>query len=243
MKTKRLVMIGLACTAMIVAAAPARSGGLEYSLTPYLWATGLDGSVGLGTIAADLDVGFSDLLDDLEIAVPIHFEARGPVFSLIAEVNFVGLEQDLEALGGTSDIDMLMFEFLSGWQFRENFELIFGARYTDLDVELNFEESPTGGDRTRFDEGQDWVDPIVGIRYAGQLNRRGTWHSSFRVDVGGFGLGSDLVVNVRTILGVDLSHATTLWFGYHWLDTDYDDNGFLYDMLQQGPEIAVQFKF
>ena len=242
MKMKRL-MIGLACTAMIVSAAPARSDGLEYSLTPYFWATGLDGSVNLGAVSGDLNASFSDVLDNLEMAIPIHFEARGPVWTLIAELNYVGLGQDLGALEGTADVDMLMFEFLSAWQFKDNLELIFGARYTDMSVELQFPAPPVGGDVTRFDEGQSWVDPVVGIRYAGQLNRRGTWHSSFRADVGGFGLGSDLVVNVRAAVGVDLSYVTRLWFGYHALDIDYDRNEFVYDMLQQGPEIGLRFKF
>jgi hypothetical protein len=242
MKLKKTV-IGLACAAMIVSAVPARSGGLEYSITPYLWATGLDGTVGLGDVTGGLDIGFSELLDNLEVAVPIHFEARGPVWTLIAEINYVALGQDLAVLPGTSDIDMLMFEFLSGWQFRPNMELIFGARYVDMSVGLDFELPRLGGDGISLDEGQSWVDPVVGFRYGGQLNRRGTWHSNFRADVAGFGLGSDLTINVRVNVGVDLSYVTSLWFGYHWLDTDYDSNGFRYDVLQQGPEIGLSFKF
>ncbi len=235
MKARNLVL-ALACTATIVSATPARSDGLEYSLTPYLWATGLDGTVGLGTVTGDFNVGFSDLFSNLEMAVPIHFEAKGPVWTLIAEVNYVSLSQDLGVVSGTGDVDLLMFDFLSGWQFRPNVELLFGARYVDMDVKLNLPATSIG-------DGQSWVDPVVGIRYGGELNRRGTWHSNFRLDVGGFGLGSELTVNIRTGVGVDLSYVTSLWLGYHWLDTEYDANGFFYDVLQQGPEIALSFKF
>ena len=242
MRMKKLIL-GLVCTAMMVSVAPARSAGLEYTLTPYLWGNGLDGTMALGDVTADFDVGFSDLLDNLEIAVPIHFEAKGPVWTLIAEINYVGIGQDLAQLEGTADIDMLMFDFLSGWQWRPNVELIFGARYVDMDVKLDFTLPPLGAETIKFDAGQNWVDPVVGIRYGGQLNRRGNWHSSFRADVAGFGLGSELTVNVRLGVGVDLSYVTSLRFGYHWMDTEYEANGFFYDVLQQGPEIGLSFKF
>jgi hypothetical protein len=242
MRIKRLI-IGLVCTVAVVSAAPARSAGLEYSLTPFLWGTGITGSVNLGTISGDFDVGFSDIMDNLEMAVPIHFEAKGPVWTLIAELNYVGLGQEMGDISGEGDLDMLMFEFLSGWEFRPNWDLIFGARYTDMDVKLTFFAPPTGGTDTVFDEGQSWVDPVLGIRWSGQMNRRGTWHASTRFDAGGFGLGSDLTLNARVIVGRDLSQTTRLWFGYHVLDTEYDRNGFLYDVTQQGPEIGVGFRW
>ena len=66
----------------------------------------------------------------------------------------------------------------------------------------------------------------MGIRYGGQLNRRGTWLSNFRADFGGFGLGSDLTWNVRVGLGYNFSDTIGVKFGYHWMDIDYDHEGF-----------------
>jgi hypothetical protein len=242
MKMRKLI-IGLICTVALVSAAPAKSAGLEYSLTPYLWANGVTGTVAIGTISGDFDASFSDLMDNLQMAVPIHFEAKGPVWTLIAELSYIALGQDMEAIVGEGDLDMLMFEFLSGWEFRPNWDLIFGARYTDMNVKLTFSPALLGGSDVVFDEGQSWVDPVLGIRWKGQMNRRGTWHASTRFDAGGFGLGSDLTINARVIVGRDLSQVTRLWFGYHLLDTEYDRNGFLYDMTQQGPEIGVGFRW
>jgi hypothetical protein len=242
MKIKRLI-IGIICALTVVSATPAKSAGLEYSLTPFLWANNLDGTVGLGTITTDFSANFSDLVDNLNVAVPIHFEAKGPVWTLIAELNYVSIGQDFGAVAGSGDVDLLMFDFLSGWQFRPNMELIFGARYVDVGIALDFAAPPAGGATVKFDGGQAWVDPILGFRYGGQLNRRGTWHSNFRIDAGGFGLGSDLTLNVRVGVGVDLSYVTGLWFGYHWMDTEYDSNGFTYNVLQQGPEIGLRFKW
>ena len=83
----------------------------------------------------------------------------------------------------------------------------------------------------------------MGIRYGGQLNRRGTWHSSFRADAGGFGLGSELTWNVRLFVAYDFNPTVRLGVGYHWLDVDYDDKGLVLDFLQQGPEVGLSFRW
>jgi len=242
MKISRL-LIGLACLVLAFPGAPAEAGGFEYSLTPYLWAIGLDGTIGIGTngsdpIVVDVSESFSDIFSNLDMAIPIHFEMRSPVWSLIAEVNYASLSQDLGTIAGKAGVDTGFAELLAAWQFRPSMELLFGSRYLALSTDLKIDMPPISVDGKK-----SWVDPLIGIRYAGQLNRRGTWHSSFRADVGGFGLGSELTWNVRLGLGYDMSHSTSLLFGYHWLDIDYDSGGFLYDILQQGPEIGATFRF
>lgn len=239
MKIKK-ILVSLACVTALLSAVPVAAEGLEYSITPYLWGSGLDGSVQMGEVGGDLDVSFSDLASNMDIAVPIHFEAKGPVWTLIAEVFFVGLSTDLEMDLGTSDVDMFMAELLSGYQFSNHAELLFGARYTSLESELNF-KGPGPGAGPSFEADQNWVDPVVGIRYGGPISRK--WEFIIRFDAAGFGLGSDLTLNFRTGFGVNVSDVTRLTFGWHTMDIDYDDNDFVYDMTQQGPELAVTFKF
>jgi len=239
------ILGALVVVALVLPAAPAQAQ-LEYSLTPYLWATGLDGSIGIGDVAGDLDWSFSDITDNMESAGLLHFEAQGPVFGLIAEGTFLGVGQDLEAIpGAKADVDNLVFELLSTWEWTPSIQLMFGARYMELDTELELPGiAPNQGPR-KVGASQQWVDPVVGIRYGGQLNRRGTWHSSFRADFAGFGLGdgSELTWNVRVNFGYDFNDTIALWGGYHWMDMDYDNQGFVYDVLQQGPEIGLMFKW
>ena len=240
------VVLAMMGVVLLVAAPAAKADGWEFSLTPYLWANGLDGTVGLGAgddgeIVVDFDTSFSDILDNLDMAVPIHFEAKAPVWTLIAEVNYVSLSQELGNVGGEGEIDVLVAELLAGWQWTETVEILFGSRYYSYDVGLTLDVPPPSFPDGTVDGDTYWVDPVVGIRYGGQLNRRGTWTSQFRADVGGFGLGSDLTWNVRVGLGYDFSETVGLRFGYHWLDVDYNDNKFLFDVLQQGPEIGLSF--
>jgi hypothetical protein len=244
MKISR-ILGALAVVMLVVSAAPVQAQ-LEYSLTPYLWATGLDGSIGIGDRAVDLDWSFSDITDNLEIAGLLHFEAQGPVFGLIAEGVFLGLGQDVEAIPGAKvDVDNLMFELLSSWDWTPAVQVIFGARYVELDTEIQLPAVGPVAGPTKLSTSQKWVDPVVGLRYGGQLNRRGTWNSNFRADFAGFGLGdgSELTWNVRVNLGYKFNDTVALWGGYHWMDIDYDNKGFVYDVLQQGPEIGLMFSW
>ena len=241
---KRIATILMVCAALAASGAQAQvEEGLQYSITPYLWAMGLEGSIQAGAVGGDVDVGFSDLLDNLEMTVPIRFEASGPVWTLIAEINFADLSYDLEGSNGMTigelDLDMLTAELLSGYKFSDFSELIFGVRYTSLDTELSFGGGPGGS--SKFSADQDWVDPVVGLRYGGPISRR--WNFRIRGDVGGFGVGSELTWNLRAGFGVEVSDVTQIVIGYHVLDIDYDQNNFVYDMAQQGPEFAVSFKW
>lgn len=244
MKKSRLALAILGLVLLVTAPA-AKADGWEYSLTPYLWATGLDGTIGVGTeddggVTVDLETSFSDIWDNLETAVPIHFEAKAPVWTLIAEVNFASLSQELGRVAGDASLDMLIAELLAGWQWTETVEILFGSRYHDYDIDLVVAD-PDGD--LRVSPAQSWVDPVIGIRYGGQLNRRATWHSMFRADVAGFGLGSDLTWNVRLNIAYDITHTVRLGLGYHWLDIDYDNKGLVLDLLQQGPEIGLSFRW
>ena len=229
---------------MLISAAPGSAQkGMEYSITPYLWASALDGSIGLGDISAEVDVPFSDLLDAVDVVIPIHFEAKGGKWALAFDVSYSALSQDLEVpdpINGETDIDLLFLELWAAWDVSPTFAILFGSRYVDMDIDL--EIVPPGPlPALKTGAGQNWVDPIVGFRYHGSIGRR--WQYWLRGDLGGFGLGSDLSWQVRLGFLRQLSQVTSLSLGYHWLDIDYDQNNFAYDMLMSGPEIGFRFKF
>ena len=248
--TRNKLAVGLIVGALVASGAQAQvQKGLEYSITPFIWGMSLNGAIEMGAVGGEVDASFSDILDSLDVTIPIHFEAKGPVWTLIAEINYAALSQDLgdkDGVGGELEIDMLIAELLSGYKFANFAELIFGVRYVSLDNVLSLSLSGPGlpvlpGRSNKFEAGQDWVDPVVGIRYGGPLGRR--WKFAIRADVGGFGLGSDLTWNIRGGFGVSVSDVTTLGFGWHTLDIDYDNNDFVYDMTQSGPELYFSFKF
>ncbi len=124
-------------------------------------------------------------------------------------------------------------------------DLLGGARYADLEVELDI-EGPLGFDPSTGGS-KDWIDPIVG----GIIHVDLTEKIAFRVrgDIGGFGIGdsSDFAWNVLAGFGYSLSERTTLRFGYRILDVDYDDGSgsdlFEYDISMSGPIAGVSIHF
>lgn len=238
---KSVLAIGIAIAVSVIgagtASAQALTQGLQWAVTPSLWGTGMDGAVRLGAVGGEV----GETLGDIELSGTVRLEAKGPVWTLRAAITAGGNEHDLETATGTLDADMFTAELVSGWQFSETAELIFGARYYDADAELDFASFGPGMGPATFGSDQSWVDPIVGIVYGGQLARY--WNYTFRLDVGGFGLGSDLAVNLRTEFLYEFNDSVSLQLGYRAFDVDYDNNRFVYDILQQGPEVGLRFAF
>jgi gas vesicle protein len=87
------------------------------------------------------------------------------------------------------------------------------------------------------EEEWDWVDPYVGVR--GRINLPKRMFVGGRADVGGFGVGSDLMVQLFGGVGVRLTRNVDLEAGWRYLSVDYDKDGFLWDTEYSGVGIGV----
>src|SRR5262245_57578380 len=65
---------GFVAAALMASSASAQE--IDWRVTPYLWAAGIDGEIGLGNLRRDVDVDFSDLLDVLSGAALLHVEGE-----------------------------------------------------------------------------------------------------------------------------------------------------------------------
>ncbi len=77
------LMLTLACP--MTYAQEKGSDGWEFSLAPYLWAVGLDGDITVKGTSQSVDVDFDELLDEVDYAVQLHFEAKKRDWSLIVD--------------------------------------------------------------------------------------------------------------------------------------------------------------
>jgi len=235
----------------VVSATPANAAGWDYDLFVYFWATGLDGSMTVRDREADLDVAFSDILDNLDLAFATHFEAnqREGRWGWFFDLFYADLGKDFDRVSGSFDQKMAYVEGAGAYNTGRDFQLFFGLRYISMDATLKFEPQlpvpPPVPIPTRFDDSQSWIDLMVGGRYKKEFGER--WRFFARGDVAGFGISdsSDFTWNVVLMGQVMVSARWGILFGYRWFDFDYvnEDDQFAMDIRQQGPVVAIGYAF
>lgn len=88
---------------------------------------------------------------------------------------------------------------------------------------------------------EQWVDPFVGLRAQWNITER--FFLAARADIGGFGVSSQLTWQAQATVGYNFTKNIFTEVGYRYLDTDYEDGGFTYDMVQSGAFIGLGLKF
>ena len=61
--------------------------------------------------------------------------------------------------------------------------------------------------------------------------------------LGGFGVASDLMWDASLNLGYQWTKGFATTIGYRYLDVDYEKNGFLYDVAQDGLILGLSWRF
>ncbi len=212
----------------------------QFTIAPlYLWAVGIDGTVGTGPVLAPVDIKFSDALSNLSGAFTLHLEARRKRWNVLADYMWVGLSPSASLPTGTPlnvDLDMQIGELAGTYLMTDRspyVEVLAGLRYQSVDMTA----SPTP---VSIDE--SWVDGFVGARITGQW---GNWKVVGRGDVGGG--GSDLVWNLSLLGDYRFKKWGSVFGGYRVLDYDYSSGSgasrFVFDTRLQGPVLGLAFYF
>lgn len=239
MRTGIFLALGFLC--MGVAGQARAEGEWEYTLAPYLWGAGLDGSTGVGPLTSEIDLSFGDVLETLDGGLLTHFEASKGRWTVLADGIYLDLGENFD--NGRAEIQQTILELGGAYAVNDNFEALFGSRYTDIDVRLDRFGGIVVPD-LRVDGSQSWTDPFVGGRFGSEINER--WSFQGRADVGGFGVGSDLTWNAALLMLYEQSERVTWGLGYRVMDVDFEDDGaprFTYDAQMPGLLLGVGFNF
>ena len=210
----------------------------HFNLAPlYLWASDLDGTL----TARDRDIAFQlpfdQAFDNLETAFTFRFEAWKGRWGILTDFSYMDLSSD-KAVGPLElnvSLENLIAEVSGAYLFDEAAFIFLGARYYGVDSAVT---GPMGRD---LQADKSWVDPIVGFGWRPRLSER--WSFGAAVDVGGFGIGSNLTWKARAVIDWRVGRFIALGAAYQALDYDYEDttDGFAYDLLQQGPGAYLRF--
>src|SRR5436189_2257551 len=86
-----------------------------------------------------------------------------------------------------------------------------------------------------------WFDPYLGLR--GRYNFNKTFCTAVRGEIGGFGVGADLMWEVEAVVGVNLTRSIFTEIGYRALGGNFENDNFKFDVVMHGPQITTGITF
>src|SRR5678815_243847 len=133
----------------------------------------MNGTVGMKGVSADVDMGFGDILENLEFGFMGNYRMQKDKWSLGTDVIYMGLGTSGERGRAELDVDEWIVELNGGYEIRPFFTLIAGLRYNSLANRLFFPAT-----ENEIKASEDWVDPLVGGRLSWRLGSE--WRVHFR---------------------------------------------------------------
>ncbi|MEX2206078.1 MAG: hypothetical protein WEF50_07625 [Myxococcota bacterium] len=274
----RSVSHGFAFAALLAAGLVALPGAAgagvrekpKYELGLYVWGASVAGDVDTLEGDASAHISFSDLWDNLNVALMGRARANFDEFSLVFDGEYFDLQSDREQrtvrLGPEGNIEvpasaqvkmhMNILELNGGYEIfnvKGPFsagpsdergtvgELYLGARYVALQPQIIVK---FGGARRDIGEWNSWVDGVVGARVGIDLSR--TVVLGIQGDVGGFNIGNSdkFAWSQITSLSWDCTDSMTLALGYKFLDIKREPSSDETIKIQiRGPFIASFYRF
>jgi hypothetical protein len=243
--------------------------GWGFVIEPYLWATGISGTTGVGKLpAVSGRVPAGKILQNLQWGLMARGEVRKGRWGLLADGYYAKLEGGRNLKGylyqdGSLDISQGLFSLTPAYRFIDDrhgfFDVYAGARYNYIGLNLSLTPSAGAGllgrsgretpivdalRRRLPTSGSDdnsWIDPILGAR--GQINLTRWLFLAAQADVGGFGAGSQITWNTQATVGFNFTRNVFVEVGYRYMYVDYESSDFLYQVNSYGPFAGLGFKF
>lgn len=223
-----------------------------FQVTPYVWATGMEGDVSPFRRAPTIHVekDFSDILDNLNLGGFVNFLARKDRFVVSGDVMYVNLTEGattgpLPIIGATNaryNTAQFTAALQAGYRFYDTREftldVLGGARIWHLWNDLNVN---VAGRTLTVENDFGWIDPILGARAHFHLNDKISLLA--QGDFGGFGAGSDFTWQALATVNYSFNDKLTLSAGYKALSVDYNNNGRIFDTTLSGPVMGLTYRF
>jgi opacity protein-like surface antigen len=228
----------------------------QFEITPYLFAAGMSGKTGIGSVTSEVDMSFNDILNNLDQGFMALFEARkGPWTYGLEGVYFRLKDEGANSwqgpLGSTGTLNATMTEQLyqltAAYRVMDEHtkvDVLGAARYTQLDADLSLAVTgpPLLPDGSHSISGtESWWDPVIGARVLQPL--ADAWTLAGYADIGGFGVGSRLTYQLLAGVNLQFSRSVNAKAGYRYLYQDYQNGSFVWDMKSSGFYLGAGFRF
>lgn len=233
-------------------AATADNDTWHFQLAPYAWLAGQKGTV--ATLPplppADIDIDFyDDIIGNINGALMLVGEARKGRYGMVMDIAYTDIEIEDPTPGSfftllNSRTKSWIISVACLYRLVEEqgafLDLIGGFRYWSVDSTLTLTEGLMPARSISNEE--NWFDPIIGLKGLSPLGKSRFFVSGFMA-IGGFGAGSDFMWDANVNLGYQWTETFSTTFGYRYLDVDYEDGDFLYDVAQDGLTLGLSWRF
>lgn len=226
-QTRSIASVVAVTLAAATTSAFAQTSEKDWSLevTPYIWAAGIDGDITIRGHTGSIDLGFSDLIDSVDIAGAVLGIARYNRFVTWLQFDYVGtdtdeLDSEDQPQGARFESDMTMGTLAFGYAFGDphgqySLDLLLGARYLSLDNTLTIDALG------KFKHDDSYVDPVLIAVPTWKLSDR--WHFVPVVSIGGGG-DAEFIYELQPQFQFQISERVAARFGYRLLHYKLESN-------------------
>lgn len=241
--------VGIAHAAEDVSPIPAVSDAWRFELTPYLWGSGIKGTLGLNNgLAKSADFTTSNVLGALKSGGMISAEAHKGSWGVMGDVVSATLQKTgaipvdggAAALGDKITLQQTILTGVATYTVANTKEAyvdaLLGVRAIYATATLNVNQYGTVSKTTST------VDPIVGAKGRYRI-ADSTWYVPFYGDIGSGGGTTNLTWQAMAGVGKTFGSLIDASLTYRALYYDMKDGGVLQKTTMLGPQVAVTFKF
>ena len=253
--THRAWIAAASLVALVTMVLPVQGASAEekwqFIVEPYVFMGSLNGKSEIGRTEGDIDANFGDILKNLKIAAMLNAEATNGRWGVIADGQYMklGLKKDLRGdrfAGFSSKMTIFETEAFHRWNLgeRATLDAFAGIRYWNNRLYADISGTLIN---PRVRRAADWVDPLIGVRFAVPLMEKLSFN--FRGDIGGFGAGSSFSWQVVAGFSYNVSNNIAMTLSYRYLDVDYSrgqpntPERFVFDAAMHGPQLGFRFTF
>ena len=235
---------------------PKVSDEWRFEVTPYLWGTGIRGTVNLNDSAAkSADMSSSNVLSDLKSGGMIAAEAHKGKWGIMGDLVSATLQNSgsvpvltpdgRATIGDKVTVQQTILTGAFSYTLTNTkdayVDALLGVRAIDVTATLGLTVEGTAIKRS-ISKKTSTVDPIIGTKGRYRI-ADSTWYIPFYGDIGSGGGTTNLTWQAMAGIGKTFNKAVDASLTYRALYYDMKDGGVLQKTTMLGPQVAVTFKF
>ena len=239
---RKLLTAAVAAAALQAAVPAAMAADDGFTITPYLWAVGIDGDIQARGEDANVSMDFQDVVDNLDMAGSVLLEGNVGNWVSYATVDYMSLDTgDVQTRFRDRDADLELDSTLAtvatGYRVhmseRSTIDVQVGIRYAKMDTQVSIEgEGERDAENTIY-------DGILALRPRLALSKYWSFSPTLSIGAG----DSDLTWELSPQFVYDCACGFDVRVGYRNLNYDFEKGSDSLDLTIKGPVIGFGFSF